>query len=309
MLSLSSLASLLCIFALISCINASWTEVQGREVIQRQDSEASSVTPDVHVNGLSTASPDVHVNGLSTASPDVHVNGLSTVPADTTPDIIVNGLSTVTPTPTNPSFAVVVFTNVMTVSGSVVTEEETATLFFPLVATALASPSPQAGKSNLAAIAGGVVGGVIFVAIIAGCLFIRSRRRSKQHWRNRTAGRWNNIEGESGLKAGNQPGSVYVGNPEYTPSRDVKVPITPSSFSPPHTSGATPVTPSFSDIDPLFIRDKHRLGAVDHVTNEQTPSPRRYHQRGNSNFINHQENSDDYIEMETNPGLRGAKTG
>ncbi|KAF7315382.1 hypothetical protein MIND_00052800 [Mycena indigotica] len=105
------------------------------------------------------------------------------------------------------------------------------------------------GANNKGKIAGGVVGGLAVVfAVLGTCLFVRLRRRSTQHWRNRTNGHWQDQEGKP------DGGPVYVGN---SFGRDVKAP--------------SPTTAA-----PLFIREPRlQRGHTRDDTMEMTASPTR----------------------------------
>jgi hypothetical protein len=93
-------------------------------------------------------------------------------------------------------------------------------------------------KSNKGTIAGGVLGGLVAAGIAAmgAFIFLRLRRQSKRHWRNRTTGVWQDREGNPSR------GPVYVGfdRPFDGYSHDTKIPV------------ASPTTPT---VAPLFIRE------------------------------------------------------
>lgn len=134
-------------------------------------------------------------------------------------------------------------------------------------------PAPSAGAaadsgSRRASILGGVLGSLaVVVAAVGGfIIFSRIRRNSTRHWRNRSTGRWQDLEGKPG-------GAVYVGQPvERRPfgayGEDTKAP------------GASPTTPNFA---PLFIR-------------EPRIAPSSGHRPGSSSL----DASSTYIEMEGN---------
>ncbi|KAJ7497234.1 hypothetical protein FB451DRAFT_1210554 [Mycena latifolia] len=120
--------------------------------------------------------------------------------------------------------------------------------------------STSGSKSNRGKIAGGVAGGLaaIIVAAIGAFLFLRLRRQSKRHWRNRTKGAWQDREGKPS-------GPVYVGQLFDRPfdgyNHDMKVPV------------ASPTTPT---VAPLFIHEPriaHPLSAHTHASS---------HSRGDS---------------------------
>ncbi|KAJ7096383.1 hypothetical protein C8R44DRAFT_812899 [Mycena epipterygia] len=141
------------------------------------------------------------------------------------------------------------------------------------------STAASGSKSNKATIAGGVVGGLaaIVLAAIGAFVFLRLRRRSTRHWRNRTAGTWQDVEGRP------SPGPIYVGQPFDRPfdgyNHDMKVPV------------ASPTTPT---VAPLFIREP-RIA-------QPFSGPQRGHTRGSSSSAHYRDNSATYMEMQGNPG-------
>ncbi|KAJ7925240.1 hypothetical protein B0H13DRAFT_1148147 [Mycena leptocephala] len=115
----------------------------------------------------------------------VSVNGLSSVARPTGP-VSVNGLSSV-PVPTGAPLTLSWGSTYIPASTSVVS---------------------ASSKSNKGKIAGGVVGGLaVIIAAIGAFVFLRMRRNSPTHWRNRTTGAWQDSEGKF------SHGPVYVGQP------------------------------------------------------------------------------------------------
>ncbi|KAJ7680262.1 hypothetical protein DFH06DRAFT_1162402 [Mycena polygramma] len=182
----------------------------------------------------------------------VSVNGLSSVPRPTAP-VSVIGLSSVSvPAETAVSVHSLSFVPAPSLSGAP-------------APTSMAADS----KSNKGKIAGGVVGALaVVLAAIGAFLFLRLRRRSTRHWRNRTTGTWQDREGKP------SEGPVYVGQPLDRPfdgySHDLKVPV------------ASPTTP-------VFIREPRVA--------QSFSAP----QRGHTRSFSSSHYRDDSIEMDANP--------
>ncbi|KAJ6475307.1 hypothetical protein C8R47DRAFT_696989 [Mycena vitilis] len=202
----------------------------------------------VHAQSAADVSP--HPVSFVPADPSVSgpvsVNGLSSVLRSTAP-VSVIGLS------------------------SVSVPAETAVSVHSLSFVPAPAPTAMAvdSKSNKGKIAGGVVGALaVVLAAIGVFLFLRIRRRSTRHWRNRTTGTWQDREGKP------SGGPVYVGQPLDRPfdgySHDLKVPV------------ASPTTP-------VFIREPRVA--------QSFSAPQRGHTRGFSSS-RHREDS---IEMDAKP--------
>ncbi|KAF7321332.1 hypothetical protein MKEN_00653400 [Mycena kentingensis (nom. inval.)] len=176
--------------------------------------QSNAVTPH-SVSNVALPNSPVSVNGLSlvakpTADPGASAHGVSLVNKPTNNAVSAHGVSSVD------------------APGGALTLSWTSTVIPLPTNTASASTSSNKGK-----VAGGVVGGVaVLVAAIGAVIFVRLRRRSSTHWRNRTDGQWNQ-QGKA------ETGQVYVGRPlSQSYGHDVKAPI------------ASPTTAA-----PIFVRE------------------------------------------------------
>jgi len=256
----------------------------------------------------------------------VSVDGLSTV-SNSVPqtDVSVDGLSTVSVSPTVITVLEisVVETQVSTFdatylqNGSTFVEPATITLIQVIPATytitlsdfetgtavsSSSSPSSSASeslvtsgrKSHGGAIAGAVVGSIAFAAIAA-FLFVRFRRQSPRHWRNRSTGKWYDLEGEpsSGLP------SVYVGKLVDRPfdgNNRKLYPVTNVQVE--STSSPVVIAATQSPLAPLLIRDTRRPAADDPFADASAPFAQA-HRRNASSFssAHYRTDSSTYIEM------------
>jgi len=168
--------------------------------------------------------------GLAGAqSAAVIAHSVSQVPLpETTNPIVVNPLSFV-PVPSSSSSSIPTDPDVSVLPLSGVNLP----LSLSWSSTMIPLPTSTGTKatSNKGKIAGGVVGGLaILVAALGACIFIRLRRRSTSHWRNRTKGQWQDQEAKS---------TAYPFGQGY--GHDVKAPI------------SSPTTAA-----PIFIREPRR---------------------------------------------------
>jgi len=259
-------------------------------------------------------------------TPAVSVDGLSTVSNSVTQtDVSVDGLSTVSVSPTVITVLEisVVETQVSTFeatdvqNGSTFVEPATITLIQVIPATytitlsdfetgtavsSSSSPSSSASeslatsgrKSHGGAIAGAVVGSIAFAAIAA-FLFLRFRRQSPRHWRNRSTGKWYDLEGKS---SSGSP-SVYVGKPVDRPfdgNNRKLYPVTNAQTK--LASSPVGIAATQSPLAPLLIRDTRRPTADDPFADASAPFVQA-HRRNASSFSSshYRTDSTTYIEM------------
>ncbi|KAF9446391.1 hypothetical protein P691DRAFT_803992 [Macrolepiota fuliginosa MF-IS2] len=144
----------------------------------------------------------------------------------------------------------------------------------PFAATATPTAEDLDSSRNKGAIAGGVLG-ALAVVLAAFAAFIWFRRRSPKHWRNRTAGRWQNLDNKDASGAGAPP--VYVGAPVHRTRGDVKQP-NPNPLPPLYIRDRQPAADLFADVpgSPTSPRLHMKSGSTSSAAHQRHDSSGRF---------------------------------